>query len=396
MPFLRHVAPTAAPLPVAAWLRGLRPGPDAAAEFTAALQAYLGVPHVFPAASGRTALRLLLETLKRQPALARRSEVALPGYTCPSVARVILDAGLTPRPVEMDPATLHMTPQGLDAAVGAQTLAVLVVHPFGLPVDTAYAARSAAAHGALLVEDAAQSLGARQGGALVGTLHDVGLYSFGPGKPLSLGGGGLLATRHAELAAELETTWTTLRSGRAVPSGVAWARMGIFALAFTPWVWGWAVRAGAQRVGEREESWGYALRGLSAAQAAVGAALLPQLDAVNERRRARSEQLRAALNDCAGLCLPQPGKGTATPIYLRLPLLLATEAQAEKLARTAMAAGLGVGRMYRRTLGEFFPALDALQLPGATTIARTLVTLPTHHHLADTDVARLVALVRAA
>lgn len=390
MSVLRHLSPTASPLPVTTWLCGLWSQPAAADDFAGTLRAYLGVPYVFMAASGRTALRLLLETLRRRPAFAARYEVALPGYTCPSVAKVIVDAGLTPRPVEMDPATLNMTPEGVAAAVGAQTLAVMVVHPFGLPVDTGPAAQAAAAHGALLIEDAAQSMGARQAGLHVGTLHDVGLYSFGPGKPLSLGGGGLLATRDEQLAAELAATWAVLRPVGGLHATVAWARLGAFALAFAPPVWGWAVRAGAQRIGEDERNWGYGLRGLASSQAAVGAALLGGLDAVNVQRRKRAEAMCAELAQCRGLRLPQPGGVTPEPIYLRLPILAATEAHAQALATAA--AGLGAGRMYQRTLAEFFPNLGAPRLEGATTIARSLVTLPTHHHVTDADLVQLVKL----
>jgi dTDP-4-amino-4,6-dideoxygalactose transaminase len=50
--------------------------------------------------------------------------------------------------------------------------------------------------------------------------------------------------------------------------------------------------------------------------------------------------------------------------------------------------------MYRRTLPEFFPQLAGRALPGAERIARTLLTLPTNHHVQAHDLARIVALVR--
>lgn len=391
----RHVPPTASPLSARDWLHGLTPTATASADFDAALAAYLGVPFVFTAASGRTALRLLLDTLRLRPELADRREVALPGFTCPSVAKVILDAGLTPHPVEMDPATLNMLPDALADAVGSRTLAVMPVHPFGLPVDVAPAARLAQDVGAILIEDVAQSMGARQAGRRVGTAHDVGLFSLGPGKPLSLGGGGLLATCDARLGRELAATWANLppmRSGRSV---WAWARLGLFSLAFMPPLWYWATRAGAQQVGEQESSWGYAHRGLAASQAAVGMAALARLDAVNAARRTRAAALTDGLTDVAGLIQPRPRGVDPEPIYLRLPLLLPDAASADELTRRAAAAGLGVGRMYRRTLAEFFLRLGLPLLPGAQRIAATLVTLPTNHHLQAGDLNRLVMLVRS-
>src|SRR5687767_8138449 len=112
----RHVPPTATPLGVAAWQRGAAPAADTVAAFADALSEYLGVPHVFLASSGRTALRLLLDTLARQPQWGGRSKVILPGYTCPALAKVILDAGLTPHLVDLDPLTFTYPPAALSAA----------------------------------------------------------------------------------------------------------------------------------------------------------------------------------------------------------------------------------------------------------------------------------------
>ncbi len=72
-------------------------------RFRAALAAYLGADACFPAASGRAALYLLLTTLRNEMGGAGRSEVVLPAYTCPSLGKVTLTAGLTPRFVDVSP-----------------------------------------------------------------------------------------------------------------------------------------------------------------------------------------------------------------------------------------------------------------------------------------------------
>ena len=392
----RHVPPTGAPLPLAAWLRGAGSRADATAAFRRSLADYLGVRWTFAAASGRSALRLLLDTLKQQPHLQQRNEVVVPGYTCPSVVKVILDAGLMPRPVEMNALTLNMQPDALAAAVGRQTLAVLIVHPFGMPVDVTPAAQWARDAGALLIEDAAQSMGARQAGRPVGTHGDVGLYSLGPGKPLSVGGGGILATDDPELAEALAVARSALAPLDTVTDVWTWLRAALFSLAFQPTLWYWATRAGAQRVGEREESWGYTLRELGARQAAAGQALLANLDAVNRVRSAHAARLIELLGNDGAYEFPRPDGVDPQPIYLRLPLLMADPARAEALVGRAAAAGLGVGRMYARTIAEFFPHLNLPTLPGATRIATTLVTLPTNHHMRPADLMRLAHLVKHA
>lgn len=390
----RHLPTTATPLRWDVWRRGLDADASALTDFAAALAAYVGVPHAFLAASGRTTLRLLLDTLPTLPHLRTRREVVLPGYTCPSLGKVVLDAGLLPRFIDIDPITFNYTPAGLAAAVQPQTLAVMVVHPFGLPVDVAPALAAANTVGALVIEDAAQSLGARQARSKVGTTGHVGLFSLGPGKPLALGGGGFITTQDAQLAAALAATWATLPAPQAMQNRWAWMRLALFHLAFQPSLWWWATRAGAQRAGESEKGWGYARRALTPAQAAVGLALLPHLETINQQRRAHAEQLLAALTDLPNLTRLQAGGPSPDPIYLRLPLLAATAEQAEALYLRLWQAGLGAGRMYRHTMPEFFPQLATPALPGATRVAQTLLTLPTHYHLRPGDVARITTLLQ--
>jgi dTDP-4-amino-4,6-dideoxygalactose transaminase len=81
---------------------------------------------------------------------------------------------------------------------------------------------------------------------------------------------------------------------------------------------------------------------------------------------------------------------------LRLPLLTNTPAQADAIFAALSAAGIGVGRMYGRTMAEYFPQLATPMLAGSERVARTLLTLPTNHHLMPEDIARIPELVRAA
>jgi dTDP-4-amino-4,6-dideoxygalactose transaminase len=360
-------------------------------RFAAAVGAYLQSPHVFLASSGRTALYLLLKALRDQPAHKGRSEVVLPAYTCPAVVKVILDAGLTPRLVDLDPVTQGAA-SGWEAVLSRSTLAVIWVHPFGVPQPLDYALRAAHAVGALLIEDSAQAMGARLDGRLVGTLGDAGLFSLGPGKPLSIGGGGIVCTRRPALAQALDAAWQTLGT----PSGIAasWAlfRLGLFSLAFHPTSWWLVAKAGAQKVGDSETSWGYALNQLTATQAAVGLRLLPALDAINGRRRERAARWQAGLAGTPGLLLPGEVDGA---IYLRLPVVVQPPGLADDLQRRLAGAGIGAGRMYRRTLPTIFPVLAGGACPGAEQIAAGLLTLPTNHYVTAEDIACGAAIIRA-
>lgn len=386
---LRHLPPTATPLSFAEWRRSLRPNPHALSHFEQALSDYLSGAPCLTAASGRAALFLALRAM--QKVASQRTDVVLPAYTCPSVAKVVFDLDLTPVLVDLDPRTLHYEPDALAAVIGASTLAVLVVHPFGVPQPVTPVAALAHAAGAFVVEDAAQSLGARWAGAPVGVHGDVGLFSLGPGKPLSTGGGGVLCVNAPDLLDPMRWAWADAAENRA--NLTAALRLGVLSTAFRPLPWWLATRLGAQKAGNSEAGMRYAVRGLSPAQAAVGSALLPRLDAINARRRQRAEQIRSLLANVAGIGLPEV-PDSAEAIYLRLPIVVYDGDRRERIYSALNRAGIGVGKMYRQTLAAIFPQLAVQAFPGAAFVADHLLTLPTHHFVTDEDVARVAALVR--
>lgn len=393
---MRHLPPTTTPLSQADLRQGLNLFSSSYARLQTALAGYLGVPVLGLASSGRTALYLLLKSLVQTSELAGRGEVLLPAYTCPSLVKVTLDAGLRPRLIDISAKTLAFEMDQLEAALSQQTLAVICVHPFGLPQAMDSIIKLVRQVGALVIEDAAQALGARFGGRLVGTRGDFGLYSLGPGKPISTGGGGILCaqTEQAALIRAVKRTWQDLPASSVLASGWALTRLGLLKLAFHPVGWWLATRLNLHRVGEHEASWGYKLSALTAAQASVGLRLLERLDAVNEHRRLKAEQLVAGLQPLDFVHIPQIS-ASAAPIYLRLPVMVASEERREQLFQRLWAAGIGVGRMYGRPLTAFFPQLQDQPYPGANRAAQQLLTLPTHHYLTQSDIQRITQIFHA-
>jgi dTDP-4-amino-4,6-dideoxygalactose transaminase len=360
-------------------------------QFRAALTGYLDTRACYLAASGRTALHLLLKSLAERADGPARREVLMPAYTCPALAKVALDLGLRPRLVDISPPSMAFEGAHLEAQLSERTLAVMCVHPFGIPQPVEPVLALADRVGAVVVEDAAQSLGARLGGRPVGVQGHFSLFSLGPGKPLSTGGGGILCTNQLGYMPLVERAWEALPPSSALASAWTLARLALLALAFHPRGWWLATRVGLQRAGDREASWGYGLRRLSPAQAAVGLALLERLDAINRRRRENARRMIACLQGLGFVHIPSPA-ATAEPIYLRLPLLVSDEEQRERLYRRLWAAGIGVGRMYRQPLSDIFPQTATESYPGASSIARHLLTLPTHHYLNDADIERIAGI----
>lgn len=405
MPLLRLLPPTAAPVTFSDVVSGVQARPADLDRFRLALESYLGTSRCYLAASGRTALFLLLRELLRQSPPGRR-EVTLPAYTCPAIAKVALDLDLTLRLVDISPETLAVADDALAEAVSERTLAVIHVHPFGIPQPVARVAALAHSAGAVLIEDAAQSLGARLppgdlpaalgacqpalgGGPAAGSVGDFGLFSLGPGKPLSLGGGGVLSVNDPRWLDTAERAWRGIRTPGPMASALAVARLGLTALAFHPTGWRLAAWAGLHRVGDAEASWGYRVAGLPPAQAGSGLVELPRLEASNARRRATATRLIAGLARSRLGRVPVAAGGTE-PIYLRLPVVASSEAVRDELHGRLWKAGVSAGRMYRRAIGEVFQQAGTKPCPGAETVARRLLTLPTHHYVSDEDVDRIV------
>lgn len=397
MSALRHIPPTASPLTISDLRQGFTASivdGAASARFEEAVARFIGGRAAFTAASGRAALYLLMKALKEGADHPRRRDVLLPAYTCPALVGVVQAAGLRPRFVDIVAETLQFDPGDLEGSVSEQTLALICVHPFGLPHPVEPVIALARGVGAYVIEDAAQAMGARLDGRPVGSWGDFGLFSLGPGKPLSTGGGGIVCAREESNAALLERAWATLSPSSTSRSIAALCRLALFALAFHPAGWWLATRIGLHRLGDDKAHWGFTLRPLTASQAAIGRLLFDRLEAANALRRRNAARLRARLEGLEFLHTP-PVIAGAEPVFLRLPLIVAGQERRERLFRRLWNAGIGVGRMYRQALPEIFPELAERAYPGAQYVARHLLTLPTHHYLTLDDVDRIGNILAA-
>lgn len=363
----RQLPPAATPTDWRALWHAFSAEASATAQFAAQLATWLDVPNVHLAATGRAALHGLLSALSRQR--PKRLAVVMPAYTCPVLVTVCQRLSLQPRFVDMQPSTFDFEPAQLTAAVDEQVLAILHVHPFGLPRTLDLSQQLANEHGAWLIEDCAQALGATVAGRPVGVSADFGLYSFGIGKPLSLGGGGAVSCNRVE--ANLFDHLPS-RDGKLSRA----AKLVVLSAVTEPPIWAVASRL-ANGIGNSEQARGYATVSLSAVQAALGQKTLPSLSALNAKRRATAQAIAKSLPERWQIAPLNDAK----PAYLRLPLLLDAEAQRDHLWRTLRKQGLGAGRLYEKTLPALFEdaTTAAKRYPGATAIARTLLTLPTHH-----------------
>jgi aminotransferase EvaB len=150
--------------------------------------------------SGTDAIFLALKALDIGPG----DEVITVSNTAVPTVSAIVSTGAKPRFVDIDPATYLMDVRQLEAAVTPRTRCLLPVHLFGQCVAMEEVTRVAHEHGLKVVEDCAQSHGARRHGQRCGNLADLAPFSFYPTKILgTYGDGGMVVGRDEALAAKL-------------------------------------------------------------------------------------------------------------------------------------------------------------------------------------------------
>jgi dTDP-4-amino-4,6-dideoxygalactose transaminase len=130
-------------------------------------------------------------------------EVITPSFTFFATGHGLLWNGLKPRFADIDPQTAQIDPESAARAIGPETAAILGVHLFGCPAPVVALEALAQSRGVPLIFDGAHALGATVDGRTVAAWGDATVYSLSPTKQLTAGEGGLIATRHEDLAAEL-------------------------------------------------------------------------------------------------------------------------------------------------------------------------------------------------
>jgi dTDP-4-amino-4,6-dideoxygalactose transaminase len=179
-------------------------GPEVDA-FEREIAAYCGAPEAIGVGSGTDAILLALMALGIGPG----DQVIVPTYTFFATAGCVARLGAEPVFADVDPATFNVTPETVERAARRcrRARAFVPVHLFGRSADLEALESAAAALGVVLVEDAAQAIGAHDGrGRRVGSAGHLACFSFFPTKNLGgFGEGGLVTCHDADVADTLRT-----------------------------------------------------------------------------------------------------------------------------------------------------------------------------------------------
>lgn len=153
---------------------------------------YLGVKHISLFANGTIALITALQALRIT------GEVITTPYSFVATAHSLLWNGISPVFVDIDPATLNLDPDKIEAAITPQTTAIMPVHCYGYPCDVERIQKIADSHGLKVIYDAAHAFGVRLNGDSVLNHGDLSVLSFHATKVFNTFEGGAIVCPDAE------------------------------------------------------------------------------------------------------------------------------------------------------------------------------------------------------
>ncbi len=331
-------------------------GPDVA-EFESAFARYCEVDHCIGVANGTDALELAMRALDIGPG----DEVVLPANTFIATALAVARVGATPVLVDARDGDLLIDPEAVEAAVGASTRAIVGVDLFGQVAPFEALVPVAERHGLALLEDAAQSQGARRDGRRAGSFGDIAGTSFYPGKNLgAYGDGGAVTTARVDLADRIRR-----------------------------------LRNYGSEIKYHHPETGFNSR-LDTLQAAVLNAKLARLDGWNAQRRAAAEHYDALLADTAEVRLPVTDRRNEPVWHIYQVRVPRRDDVLEKLH----AAGIGAGIHYPVPihLQGAFASLGQGEgrYPVSEAAAGEMISLPLFPGITEAQQAEVVDALRGA
>ncbi len=175
-------------------------GGEVVNKFEKSFAKNIGVKNVIGCNSGTDALILALRALE----IGSGDEVILPSFSFFATAEAISNVGAKPVFIDVDPQNYLLDLNLIEEAVTSSTKAILPVHLFGCPVDMSAVLSLAREYGLRVIEDCAQAVGSAWDGKAVGSIGDIGCFSFFPTKNLGAAGdAGAVATNDSELAQKI-------------------------------------------------------------------------------------------------------------------------------------------------------------------------------------------------
>jgi dTDP-4-amino-4,6-dideoxygalactose transaminase len=323
--------------------------------FETALAAYCGGSHAIGVASGTDALILALKALGIGPG----DEFITVAHTAVATVAAILAVGATPVLVDIDEVYLTLDPAALHRAATPRSKGIIVVHLYGQAADLDPIVRFAHERKLFLIEDCAQACGGRYRDRRLGSIGDIGCFSFYPTKNLgAIGDGGIVLCRDPKIAARVHR----LRQ------------------------YGWDN-------GRQTREPGFNSR-LDPLQAAILRAKLPHLDEDNARRATIAHRYERGLHGLP-ITVPKQREGTQHVYHLYVIACPDRDALMAHLGKHQIGCAVHYPVPVHRQHGYAERVTLPLGgLPVTEHVSQKILSLPLYPELSDADVDSVIATIR--
>ncbi len=341
-------------------------------QFEEDFKAYSGAKYAVALSSCTAALHLALKVLEVGPG----DEVIVPAMTFAASANVVVHCGATPVFVDCERATMNIDAADLERKITEHTKAIIVVHMAGRACDMDAVMRIAKKHKLKVVEDAAHAVETEYKGKKIGTIGDIGCYSFYVTKNVVTAEGGMATTNNEEYAKRMRVL--SLHG----MSADAWKRYGT---------------DGYKHYEVVEAGYKYNMTDI---QASLG---LHQLARVEENWKRRKEVWDRYMKELAGLplILPAPLEGDSRHALHLFTVLVDTEktkVTRDQFLNEMTKRNVGTGVHFRALhLQPFYQKLLGHapgDLPETEFIGDRTASIPLSAKLSDEDVSDVIAAIK--
>lgn len=322
-------------------------------QFENMFSKYCGTKYGISSSSGTTALHLSLEAIGLGPG----DEVIVPSLTFISTANAVVFTGATPVFADSEKTTWNINPAIIEQLITEKTKAIIPVHLYGHPADMDPILQISQKYGLFVIEDAAEAHGAMYKNKRVGSLGDIGIFSFYGNKTITTGEGGMVVTNNEEIADKIRI----LRDHGMDPK-----RKYIHSVL------------------------GYNYR-MTNMQAAIGVAQMERIDQIIDQKRFNAKLYREKLSGIPGIILP-PDESWAHNIYWLFSIII--EQEKYGMSATELKAKLREMQIETRPL---FPPVHQQPiymsrdcLPVCQYLACNGLSLPSSVNLKEKDIIRVV------
>jgi perosamine synthetase len=324
----------------------------------------VGAPYAAAVSSGTAGLHLLC----RNAGISSGDEVITSPLSFVASANCFILEGATPVFADVDPLTLNMDPDAVEAAITERTRAIVAVDMFGYPCELDALRELAQRNGLMLIEDSAEAIGAEYKGRPLGAHGPSAVFGFYPNKQIATGEGGVVVTHSEE---EWRALVSMRNQGRSYDEGGGWFHH---------------VRVGLNY------RW-------TDVQAAIGIAQLERLDQILELRRSAAERYGELLAGVDAVELPGPDDADHRRSWFVYIVKLADELNRERVMANLRSDGVQTAEYipcihlqpYMRERYGFREGM----CPVAENAASRTLALPFFTQIEPEDQERVVDVLRA-